>query len=64
MRLYKILYGVFFIVMLSSCCHTKKQGQKAAPPAKDILIDRNTKDPNIDSLQKPVEVVAPKINFE
>ncbi|HMR83992.1 MAG TPA: hypothetical protein PKE30_12710 [Niabella sp.] len=45
MRILKILVILAISINLAACCHSKKQ--KAPPPAKEVLHDRNTRDPKI-----------------
>ncbi|MGC4232520.1 MAG: hypothetical protein QM594_06020 [Niabella sp.] len=45
MHIFKILVILAISINLAACCHSKKQ--KAPPAAKDVLHDRNTRDPKI-----------------
>lgn len=45
MRIFEILTILVISISLIACCHSKKQ--KTPPAAKEVLHDRNTRDPNI-----------------
>lgn len=45
MSIPKISIVLLISISLAACCHSKKQ--KATPAAKEVLHDRNTRDPKI-----------------
>ncbi len=52
-RTFQILIGFLIAFNLSACCASKKT---APPPAKEVLTDRNTRDPKLDNNPPKVEL--------